>query len=300
MPPLVLVAVAWAIGLLLAHYLLAPSGVEPAALLILAVVPLAATVLWWRDRSMRLSGVCALALLAGALRYQAALPDWTDQTFVAHYNGGGWLTVEGVVHAYPDVRDTWTNLRISAEMIEVKGQVYPVHGTLLVRAPRFPKYSYGDRLQVSGLMETPPALEGFSYEEYLRTVQALGLGYPAVEEAFRRAAFNLAAVNQDDHVKNFAFLMDPDGAWRLAPAYDLTYARGLGYTRAHQMTLGGKTGRFVREDLLELGRTMGIRRRGAAVLDQVAAGLARWEKFAEAAGVHPNRVRFIASEFRRF
>ena len=141
---------------------------------------------------------------------------------------------------------------------------------------------------------------GFSYEEYLRTVQGLGMGYPAVEEAFRRAAFNLATVNQDDHVKNFAFLMDPDGAWRLAPAFDLTYARGLGYTRAHQMTLGGKTGRFVRDDLLELGRTMGIKRRGAPVLDQISEALGGWEGFAEEAGVHPNRVRFIASEFRRF
>ena len=75
MPPLVLVAAAWAVGLSLAHYLLVPSGVEPAALLILAIVPLAATVLWRRDRSMRLGGICALALLLGALRYQAALPN---------------------------------------------------------------------------------------------------------------------------------------------------------------------------------------------------------------------------------
>ncbi len=82
MPPLVLVAAAWAAGLSLAHYVLAPSGVEPAALLILSIIPLAAAVLWRRDRSMRLSGVCALALLAGALRYQAALPNWADQTFV--------------------------------------------------------------------------------------------------------------------------------------------------------------------------------------------------------------------------
>lgn len=138
----------------------------------------------------------------------------------------------------------------------------------------------------------------FSYEQYLRTVLALGLGYPALEEAFRRTVFNIAAVNQDDHVKNFAFLMDETGAWRLAPAYDLTYARGLGYTRAHQMTLGGKTGRFVREDLDMLGRTMGIRKDGAAILEEVTGALREWERFAQEAGVHTNRVRFIASEFR--
>ena len=182
MPPLVLVAVAWGIGLSLAHYLLAPSGVGPAALLILAVLPLTATVLWWRDRSMRLSGICSLALLAGVLRYQVALPNWTDQTFVAHYNDSGWLAVEGVVRDYPDVRDTWTNLRLSAELIEVNGQAYPVHGTILIRAPRFPEYGYGDRLLVSGLMETPPEFEGFSYEEYLARQGIYSfIGRPRVE-----------------------------------------------------------------------------------------------------------------------
>ena len=139
----------------------------------------------------------------------------------------------------------------------------------------------------------------FSYEQYLRTVLALGLGHPALEEAFRRTVFNIAAVNQDDHVKNFAFLMDDTGAWRLAPAYDVTYARGLGFTRAHQMTLGGKTGRFVREDLLALGGTLGLRKDGADILGEVTAALEEWERFAREAGVHANRVRFIASELRR-
>jgi len=167
MPALVLLAAAWAVGLLLAHYVLAPSGVEPTALLILATIPLVATVLWWRDRPMRLSGICALALLAGALRYQAALPDWTDPAFVARYNGSGWLAVEGIVQSYPDVRDTWTNLELDVAMIEAGGQALPVHGTILVRAPRLPEYHYGDRLRVSGLPETPPKMEGFSYKDYL-------------------------------------------------------------------------------------------------------------------------------------
>ena len=44
----------------------------------------------------------------------------------------------------------------------------------------------------------------------------------------------------------------------------------------------------------------GVKRRGAPVLDQITEALGGWEGFAEEAGVHPNRVRFIASEFRRF
>jgi len=131
---------------------------------------------------MRLSGICALALLAGALRYEAALPSWTDQAFVAHYNDDGWLSVEGVVQAYPDVRDTWTNLRLNAELIATSGQTLPVHGIVLVRAPRLPEYGYGDRLRVSGVMETPPQIESFSYEEYLARQGIYSfIGRPRVE-----------------------------------------------------------------------------------------------------------------------
>ena len=81
MPPLVLFAGAWALGLILAHHWLVPNGVEPGALLIVGSVPLAAVGLWWRDRQIRLAGLCALAMIGGAVRYQADVPDWQDPAF---------------------------------------------------------------------------------------------------------------------------------------------------------------------------------------------------------------------------
>ncbi len=139
----------------------------------------------------------------------------------------------------------------------------------------------------------------FSYEGYLRTVLQLNLGYPALEEAYRRAVFNVAAVNQDDHVKNLSFLMDRTGRWTLSPAYDLTYAKGRGFTRAHQMTVGGKRAGITRQDLLRLGAAMGIRRDGADVLARVAAALGTWEREAHGAGVPAPHVRRIAAELLR-
>ncbi len=138
----------------------------------------------------------------------------------------------------------------------------------------------------------------FSYEQYMRTILALNLGYPALEEGFRRAVFNLLAVNQDDHVKNFSFLMDERGTWRLSPAYDLTYSKGHGYTRQHQMTLSGKTDGFTREDLLGLGASLGIRRDGLDVLQRGREALTGWAGYARDAGVPVDRARFIGSEFR--
>lgn len=139
----------------------------------------------------------------------------------------------------------------------------------------------------------------FSYEQYLRTVLRLGLGYGALEEAYRRAAFNVAASNRDDHVKNVAFLMDEAGTWSLAPAYDLTYARGRGYTRAHQLTLGGKREGITREDLRRLGGEMGIRHDGAHALARVSDALGTWEAEARAAGVPREHVARIAKDLMR-
>lgn len=36
--------------------------------------------------------------------------------------------------------------------------------------------------------------------------------------------FNVLAVNNDDHTKNFLFLLREGGRWELAPAYDITHA----------------------------------------------------------------------------
>jgi serine/threonine-protein kinase HipA len=140
----------------------------------------------------------------------------------------------------------------------------------------------------------------FSYEQFLRTTLALGLDYRALEEAYRRSVFNIVAVNQDDHVKNISFLMDEQGAWALSPAYDLTFARGQGYTRHHQMTLNGKRDDFTREDLLELGGVFGIKRDGKDVIEEVVEGMSSWENYAKQAKVPVTRIEAIRERFRLF
>jgi serine/threonine-protein kinase HipA len=124
----------------------------------------------------------------------------------------------------------------------------------------------------------------FSYEQFLRTLLTLQLDYPAIEEGYRRAVFNVVARNQDDQVKNVSFLMDAKGASRLAPAYDLTYAHGAEFTRQHQMSLGGKRDGFTRSDLLEFGRAFGVKRHGADIVDRVVAALSRWPELRHRGG----------------
>jgi competence protein ComEC len=167
MPPLVLVSFGWGIGLIAAHYWLVPAGVAPGAVCLLALLPAAALLLWHSDRPLRLSSACLLALLLAVLCYQSSLPDLQDPEFVAFYNDTGLVTVEGVVDDYPDERDTRTYLLVAARSIALRGRQLPVTGKVLVSAPRFLGYNYGDALRVTGRLQTPPVYEGFSYKDYL-------------------------------------------------------------------------------------------------------------------------------------
>jgi serine/threonine-protein kinase HipA len=90
----------------------------------------------------------------------------------------------------------------------------------------------------------------YSYEQALLTIRQLRLPMASVEQQFRRMVFNIVARNQDDHVKNIAFLMTKQGEWSLAPAFDVIYSYSPSgqWTATHQMTMNGKQDGFTMAD----------------------------------------------------
>ena len=73
-----------------------------------------------------------------------------------------------------------------------------------------------------------------SYEDMLLVCRKLQLPETDSEEVFRRMVFNILSNNTDDHNKNFSFIMNPQGQWRLAPAYDMTFIFNTGGYQAHE------------------------------------------------------------------
>lgn len=136
---------------------------------------------------------------------------------------------------------------------------------------------------------------GSSYEEYFRTVLRLGMAYDALQQAYRRMVFNVIAVNQDDHVKNLSFHMDRTGEWSLTPAYDITFARGTGFTATHQMQIRDKASEIRRADLLSVAHEFGVKK-PERILDQAEAALADWERYAAAYDVPRRTVAAIRQE----
>lgn len=135
-----------------------------------------------------------------------------------------------------------------------------------------------------------------SYAQYLDVIDRLGMDASRKEQAFRRVVFNVAGVNRDDHTKNLSFLMDDDGVWDLAPAYDVTHSHRVdgGWTMTHQMNVLGKREGITVADLTELGerwKVPGVR----AVIGEVLDAVDRWAEFAEEAAVDPaHRARIAA------
>lgn len=123
----------------------------------------------------------------------------------------------------------------------------------------------------------------YAYEQALLTIRQLKLPMAAVEEQFRRMVFNIVARNQDDHVKNIAFLMNQQGEWSLAPAFDVTYSYNPSgsWTATHQMTMNGKRDGFALEDFEACAKAAVMKRgRAATIIKEVQAAVRHWPEFA--------------------
>lgn len=120
------------------------------------------------------------------------------------------------------------------------------------------------------------------YEQLFQTMRMLRLTYPEAEQMYRRMVFNVMAQNCDDHTKNFACTMDQTGAWKLAPAYDIchAYRPGSSWVSQHALSVNGKRTGITRDDLLEVGRQMNVKK-ALVIISQVSGVVARWHEFAE-------------------
>jgi serine/threonine-protein kinase HipA len=155
---------------------------------------------------------------------------------------------------------------------------------------RFDRLPSGEKLHMQSLGALAHfdynAAGAYSYEQALLTIRQLNLPVDAVEEQFRRMVFNVVGRNQDDHVKNIAFLMDKEGHWSLAPAFDMTYSYNPSgaWTASHQMTLNGKRDGFTLSDFRAAAKNANMKRgRAEAIVKEVVSVVKRWPEFAAAA-----------------
>ncbi len=124
---------------------------------------------------------------------------------------------------------------------------------------RFDRLPNGERLHLhsaAGLLHANFRIAGDEYETLFRLTEALTRDYSAKKELFRRVCLNVFAHNRDDHLKNFAFLMDVSGSWRLSPLYDFTRNDGPGGW--HTLSVAGEGRNPGEKDLLRLAESVDL------------------------------------------
>lgn len=206
---------------------------------------------------------------------------------------------------YGAIEYTYSQMAKLAGIDMTECKLYECAGHRHFMTRRFDRLPGGKKLHyqsLCGLAHYDFNMPGaYSYEQALNTIKLLGLGYDALEEMFRRAAFNICARNQDDHAKNIGFLMDKSGTWKLAPAFDMTYAynpQGL-WTGTHQMTFNGKRDNFSLDDFKAVAKFAGLRQgRYKKILDEVKSAVTEWPKLAKQNEVHTRIIRAIAAAHR--
>jgi len=171
---------------------------------------------------------------------------------------------------------------------------------------RFDRLSGGKKLHYQSLTGLAHfdfnAAGAYSYEQAITVIKQLALGYDSVEEMFRRALFNICARNQDDHTKNIGFLMNKQGQWSLAPAFDVTYAFNPGgmWTGSHQMTFNGKRDNFTLDDIKSVAKFAGLKQgRYKKILNEVQSAVEQWNTLAKANEVSKKYIKAIQTVHRK-
>ena len=269
------------------------------------------------DNREALATLVRVGTSAGGARAKAIV-DWNPST--GEFRSGQIKNPEGFEHwiikfdgvgnkeeraiispqGYGKIEFVYSELARLAGINMPQTHLYHEGGRSHFMVKRFDRDNSGDKIHMQSLGAirhvdyNSPGI--YSYEETLISMKQLELPSSDLEEFFRRAVFNVFARNNDDHVKNVAFLMDRRGQWRLSPAYDLTFACDPGnyWLRRHQMTINGKAENFDLQDLEMLGALAGLKKKKTLeVIERVWEAIKSWRKLAAVQEIDPQRADAI-------
>ena len=158
---------------------------------------------------------------------------------------------------------------------------------------------HGEKMHVLTLAAINP--DATSYEDMFAVCRQLHLPEIQLKELFRRMVFNVLGGNVDDHSKNFSFLMDKNGVWSLAPAYDMLFTvdlDGFNFFNRHELSVGAKTDGITLDDLRNFARVNDICC-ADMIIEEVQTALSEWKKIASEVGVPKQWIGRIALELEK-
>ncbi|SHK66484.1 type II toxin-antitoxin system HipA family toxin [Epilithonimonas mollis] len=152
---------------------------------------------------------------------------------------------------------------------------------------------------VSGLLHSNFRLPSLDYEDLLNLTASLTKDIREVEKMYRLAVFNVMAHNRDDHTKNFSFLMDETGNWKLSPAYDLTFSSGPGGEQSTMVLGEGRN--ITTKHLVKLGNEAKLPKEFIEdVIEQTTSAISKWSRLSKDFGVNKSNRELIGRLIKKF
>ncbi len=142
----------------------------------------------------------------------------------------------------------------------------------------------------------------YSYEQLILNLRQLNFGQEEISEVFKRAVFNIVGRNQDDHTKNFGFLMNKKGEWSLSPAFDMTYSYDPSgtWTKVHQIRLNKKQDNFTKEDIISFGKYCNLTKiQSIKILEKTIEVFKEFEELADKYKVPKKLKETVSKNLRR-
>lgn len=143
-----------------------------------------------------------------------------------------------------------------------------------------------------GLLHSDFRTPSLDYEDLIALTGMLTRDVREVEKLYKLAVFNVLAHNRDDHSKNFSYLMDSQGRWKLSPAYDLTFSSGPSGEQSTMVMGEGRKPNI--SHLLKLADAAKIKKdRAAEIIVATKFSLAQWPTLAKQYGVSDTNIKLI-------
>jgi len=209
------------------------------------------------------------------------------------------------VPEYTLIEYTYYKMALQAGLIMNECKLLSEGGRNHFITKRFDRVN-GDKLHMQSLgaiMHVDYNVPGlYSYEMAALTARQLELPSSDIEQFFRRMVFNVLAVNQDDHVKNFSFLMNRIGIWSLSPAYDITFASDPGnpWLKAHQMSINGKISNVLKDDMIACGQKMDLKAsKCKKIIEEVYIAVKEFQNIAYSVGIREKTISLIQNELEK-
>lgn len=148
-----------------------------------------------------------------------------------------------------------------------------------------------------GLLHSDFRTPSLDYEDLIALTSQLTRDAREVEKMYRLAVFNTLSHNRDDHAKNFSFLMDEQGQWKLSPAYDLTFSSGPNGEQSTLVMGEGKNPST--QDLIKLGQTANLNQTTiTTIIKQTKEALGQWHQLAQNYGINTSNIKLIAERLK--